>query len=327
MFPAKLQPGDEIRVIAPSTSMAMLKEKQIEIAVDRLHQLGFTVSFGKNVHVHDEFFSSSIEERLEDLHDAFRDQNVKGILTAIGGYNSNQLLKYIDYELIRANPKVFCGYSDITALSLAIYKKTGVITYSGPHFSSFGMVKGFEYTLHSFLDAVTNDSPYDISPSPFWSDDPWYLDQEHRTFVEQKHYHVIQEGSAEGRLIGGNLSTIHLLQGTEFMPSLKDAILFIEDDVETHPHRFDRELQSLLHLPDANDIRAILIGRFQKDSNMTDAALEKIIKSKRELKNIPVIGNVNIGHVQPIATIPIGAVATIRAKGTESEIIIEQREY
>lgn len=327
MFATKLQPGDEIRVIAPSTSMAMVKGKQVELAVERLNQLGFTVTFGKNVEVHDEFFSSSIEERLEDLYDAFRDPNVKGILTALGGYNSNQLLKYIDYDLIRKNPKVFCGYSDITALNLAIYQKTGLVTYSGPHFSTFGMKEGLDYTLQSFIDAVTNDSPYEITPSPFWSDDPWHLDQENRTYYEQCHYHVIQEGTAEGKLIGGNLCTLNLLQGTEFMPPLKDTIFFIEDDHESHPHSFDRDLQSLLHLPEAKGIKAILIGRFQKDSHMTETALEKIIQSKRELEGIPVIANVNIGHVHPFATIPIGATASIKAKGKDTEIIIEQVEW
>ncbi len=105
MFADKLQPGDEIRIIAPSTSMAMVKGKQIELAKDRFNKLGFSVSFGKNVEVHDEFFISSIEERLEDFHDAFRDQNVKGILSAVGGYNSNQLLNYLDYDLIKAESK------------------------------------------------------------------------------------------------------------------------------------------------------------------------------------------------------------------------------
>jgi muramoyltetrapeptide carboxypeptidase len=327
MFAAKLKPGDEIRIIAPSTSMAMVKGKQIEIAVERLNNFGFTISYGKNVEVHDEFFSSTIEERLEDLHAAFSDPNVKGIITATGGYNSNQLLKYIDYDLIKTNPKIFCGYGDITALSLAIYKNTGLVTYSGPNFSSFGMKEGFDYTLQSFLDAVTNDSPYEITPSSFWSDDPWHLEQEDRTFIEQSHYHVIREGKAEGKIIGGNLGAFNLLHGTEFMPSLKDSILFIEDDLESHPHRFDRDLQSLLHLPDANQIKAILIGRFQKDSNMTDAALAQIIRSKRELENIPVIANVNIGHVHPFVTIPIGATATIVAKGNDTEIIIDQVEY
>ncbi|CAM4051730.1 S66 family peptidase [Mesobacillus thioparans] len=326
MFAPKLVPGDEIRVIAPATSMVILKGAQLDLAVERLTQLGFKVTFGKNADAHDEFFSSSIEERIEDLHEAFADGNVKGILTVIGGYNSNQLLKYIDFDLIAANPKIFCGYSDITALQLAIYKKTGLVTYSGPHFSTFGVKHGLEYTLNSFLDAVTNDAPYEISPSETWSDDAWYLEQENRTFHENDGFMVIQEGEARGRLIGGNLGTMNLLQGTEFMPSLKDSILFIEDDEESHSRSFDRNLQSLLHLPDAGSIKALLIGRFQKNSNVTEEALRKIILSKEELRNIPIIANVNFGHVQPFATLPIGSFVTIKAASDETELFIEQDE-
>jgi muramoyltetrapeptide carboxypeptidase len=322
MLPNRLSPGDEIRVIAPSTSMAVIKGKQVELATQRLNQLGFTVTFGKHVEDHDDFFTTSIEQRIEDLHDAFRDPNVKGILTALGGYHANQLLKYIDYDLIKKNPKVFCGYSDITALNAAIYKKTGLVTYLGPFFSTFGVKYGIDYTLQSFLEAVTNDAPYEVYPSPAWSDDKWYLDQEERTFIEQENYLVIQEGDAEGKLVGGNLSTLHLLQGTEFMPSLKNCILFIEEDNEAHIHSFDRVLQSLLQLPDAASIKGILIGRFQNDSNVTEAAIKRVIATKTELKNIPVIANVNFGHVQPIATIPMGANAAISAKGTTTTITI-----
>ncbi|WP_282141698.1 S66 family peptidase [Cytobacillus oceanisediminis] len=325
MLAERLKPGDEIRVIAPSRSMAIIKGEQLRIAQERLNQLGFTITYGKNAELHDEFFSTSIEERIEDLHDAFTDPNVKGILTVIGGYNANQLLNYIDFEIIKNNPKILCGFSDITALQGAIYKKTGLITYSGPHFSSFGVKHGFEYTLDSFINAVTNDAPYEILASSDWSDDPWYLDQEDRHFIKNNGYTVIQEGDAEGRLIGGNLCTLNLLQGTEFMPSLKDSILFIEDDEESHALTFDRDLQSLLHLPDAQGIKGILIGRFQKNSQVTEEALRKIIESKKELHGIPVIADVNFGHVQPYATIPIGGRAAIKAKGFESEIWIEQR--
>lgn len=324
MLAERLKPGDEIRVIAPSRSMAIIKGEQLRIAQERLNQLGFTITYGKNAELHDEFFSTSIEERIEDLHDAFTDPNVKGILTVIGGYNANQLLNYIDFEIIKNNPKILCGFSDITALQGAIYKKTGLITYSGPHFSSFGVKHGFEYTLDSFINAVTNDAPYEILASSDWSDDPWYLDQEDRHFIKNNGYTVIQEGDAEGRLIGGNLCTLNLLQGTEFMPSLKDSILFIEDDEESHALTFDRDLQSLLHLPDAQGIKGILIGRFQKNSQVTEEALRKIIESKKELHGIPVIADVNFGHVQPYATIPIGGRAAIKAKGFESEIWIEQ---
>jgi muramoyltetrapeptide carboxypeptidase len=324
MLPKRLAPGDEIRVIAPSTSMALIKDKQIDLALERLTQLGFHITFGKNVYDHDEFYTTSIEDRLEDLHAAFRDPMVKGILTALGGYHANQLLKYIDFDLIKENPKVFCGFSDITALGAAIHTKTDLITYSGPHFSSFGVKHGLDYTLQSFLAAITNDAPYDVNPSETWSDDPWYLDQENRTFIKQESYIVIQEGEATGKLVGGNLCTLNLLQGTEFMPSLQDSILFIEDDEESHPHLFDRDLQSLLQIPEASGIKGVLIGRFQSATNMTDAAIKKIIASKQELRHLPVIANVNFGHAQPIATIPFGGHATITAKGSDTKIMIEQ---
>jgi muramoyltetrapeptide carboxypeptidase LdcA involved in peptidoglycan recycling len=325
MLPNRLAPGDEIRVIAPSTSLALIKGKQVEFAIERLTGLGFQVTFGKNAEDHDEFFSTSIEQRIEDLHEAFQNPRVKGILTALGGYNANQLLNYIDYDLIKNNPKVFCGYSDITALHAAIYKKTGLITYSGPFFSSFGIKSGFDYTLQYFLEAVTNDAPFDVNPSSFWSDDPWYAEQEDRTFHDQEGNLVLQEGTSAGKLIGGNLSTLNLLQGTEYMPSLSESILYIEDDEEAHIYNFDRQLQALLHTPDAKGIKGILIGRFQKGSNVTEAALRKVIKDKPELKDIPVIVNVNFGHVQPIATIPFGANACISAAGTDTKITIEQR--
>ena len=109
------------------------------------------------------------------------------------------------------------------------------------------------------------------------------------------------------------------------MPFLKNAILFIEDDRESYPQAFDRDLQSLLQQPGARDIQAILIGRFQKESNMTEEALRKIIASKKEIAHIPIIANVSFGHVQPMATIPIGCYATVSANKKETEIWIEQK--
>lgn len=124
--PEKLQPGDEIRVIAPSRSLSLLNTDKIEKARTVLNNLGFRISFSAHANEIDECSSSSIQSRVSDLHDAFSDQRVKGILTVLGGYNSNQLLSHLNYELIKANPKVFCGFSDITALSAAIYAKPGL---------------------------------------------------------------------------------------------------------------------------------------------------------------------------------------------------------
>jgi len=118
--PNKLHPGDEIRIIAPSRSLSLLREENINLAKAKLEKLGFKISFSKNCKETDLFMSSSINSRVEDLHEAFKDKNVKAILTVIGGFNCNQILKYLDYDLIKKNPKILCGYSDITALTNTI---------------------------------------------------------------------------------------------------------------------------------------------------------------------------------------------------------------
>ena len=135
IIPDRLKKGDEIRVIAPSRNINLLSEETMKIATSRLDELGFKVTFGKNVHneIDKNYYCSSIEDRVSDLHDAFRDKNVKAILTVIGGFNVNQILDYLDYDLIKNNPKIICGFSDITALLNSITTKTGLVTYYGPH--------------------------------------------------------------------------------------------------------------------------------------------------------------------------------------------------
>src|SRR3989344_5204892 len=289
MISQKLKKGDEIRVISPSKSMAIISESTREVIKKRLgEELGLKVTFSKHSEEMDEFGSSSVESRLEDIHEAFKDRNVKAILTTIGGFNSNQLLSGLDYKLIKSNPKIFCGYSDITALSNAIYKKTGLVTYSGPHFSSFGMLKGFDYTMDYFKKCLFEDKPFEVLPSEVWSDDPWYLDQEKRNFIKNDGNFAINQGEAEGVILGANLCTFNLLQGTEYFPDIKNAILFIEDDSESQRHHFDRDLQSLIHQPRFEKVKGIVIGRFQADSKIPNDILVKIIKSKPELKGIPV---------------------------------------
>jgi muramoyltetrapeptide carboxypeptidase len=333
MMPDKLKRGDEVRVIAPSRSMAILSQDVRERAQKRLESMGLTVTYGKHVEVCDEFVSSSVEERLQDLHEAFADKNVKGILTVLGGFNSNQLLRGIDYELIRSNPKILCGYSDITALSNAIYAKTGLIGFSGPHFSTFGMKKGAEYTIRLFQSCLLEGEagaareaeagPLQITPASEWSDDEWYLDQENRSFIPNEGYLLIQEGEAEGTLIGGNLCTLNLLQGTEYMPDLQGAILFIEDDRDVSPSTFDRDLQSLIHQPSFSGVKGIVIGRFQKASQMTREKLVWIIRSKPELAAMPVVANADFGHTSPMITFPIGGKAKVTASSGQVSLWIK----
>lgn len=322
MIPKKLKRGDEIRVISPALSLSIISKKIRELATKRLNELGFKLTFSTNSEEIDEFNSSSIKSRINDLHEAFSDNNVKGILTAIGGSNSNQILRYIDYEIIKSNPKVLCGYSDITALQNAIYTKTKLVTYSGPFFSTLGMAKGLDYTLGYFKKCVTSSRAFDVKPSRLWSDDSWYIDQERRKFIKSKGYLAINTGNAEGKIIGGNLCTFNLLQGTEYMPKLKDSILFIEDDDVTRAQVFDRDLQSLIHQPGFDGVKGILIGRFQKESKISDRTLTKIIKTKKELDTIPVLANIDFGHTTPHITYPIGGIAKLSAENRGIKLTI-----
>ena len=324
MIPNKLKAGDEVRVIAPSRSMAILGEDCKKIATERLEALGLKVTFGKHVMEYDvDYFAASMDARIADLNEAFRDKNVKAILTVIGGFNSNQILDYIDYEAIKENPKIFCGFSDITALSCSIHAKTGLVTYSGPHYSSFGMKKGFEYTLENFKKMFFQEDEFELTSSEEWSDDPWFMDQENRDFVKNDGMYVINEGDAEGDIVGGNLCTLNLLQGTEYMPNIENKILFLEDDDmagKIFLMEFDRNLQSLMHMPEFKTVKGIVLGRSQKATEMTKEKWIKMIKNKKELAHIPVIAGADFGHSTPIFTFPVGGRAILSAHGKDIKL-------
>ena len=329
MIPQKLKAGDEVRIITPSNGMNILGKDTIEIATQRLQDLGLKVTFGKYVYeTTGDYAMASVEHRVEDIESAFKDKNVKAILTAIGGLNTNQVLSYINYDIIKNNPKILCGYSDVTSLLDTIYAKTGLVTYYGPHFSTFGEKKGFEYTLEYFKKMFFEDEPIDIKPSKQWSCDAWYIDQENRNFIPNEGILLINEGNAEGTIVGGNLGSINLLQGTEFMPNLKNSILFLEyvaegEDKSSSYLMIDRLLQSIIHLPDFKYVKGLVLGRSIKEVEMTSDKWIKLIKSKKELENIPVIANYDFGHTTPMITFPIGGKAKIQAINGNVSLKIE----
>ncbi len=324
IFPPKLNKGDEVRIVAPSRSMAMISEETQNNANQLFSRLGLKLTFGKHIHESDNFISTNIDSRIEDLHNAFQDKNVKAIFTVIGGFNSNQLLDSLDWEIIKNNPKIFCGYSDITALQNAIYAQTGLVTYSGPHYSNFGDQKSFDYTLEYLNHCLFSEQPFEITPSNSWSDDPWYQNQEEREFIDNPGYIVINKGKAQGKLLGGNLCTLNLLQGTKYFPAFdEDIILFIEDDYDSHPVNFDRDLQSLIQQPGFDKVCGIIIGRFQKKSNFTNELLIQIVKIKNALQNIPVMANVDFGHTTPMVTLPVGGRIELFADKKPSITVIE----
>lgn len=314
IIPEKLQKGDKIMIVAPSRGLKLIGQDCRAIAEERFSEMGLTVVFAPNTTDENwnELGTGSVKQRADDIMTAFKDKSVKAIFTVIGGFNSNQILAHLDYDVIKANPKIICGFSDITALLAAIQAKTGLETYYGPHYSSVGMKLGCEYTLDYLQKMLFADAPVEVKPSAEWSDDPWYIDQDKREFIQNKGYWVLHEGKAEGKIVGGNLCTFNLLLGTDMRPAFeKDTILMIEDDAESYPAAFDRNLQALCYQPDFKNVKGLVIGRFQKGSNMSREMLEFIINNKPELKDIPVLANVDYGHTTPILTIPLGGHAIL----------------
>ncbi|PRD47775.1 S66 family peptidase [Sphingobacterium haloxyli] len=321
MIPKKLHQGDHIRVIAPADSLLpKLTTEIIERGVKRLNKLGLTVSFGKHIREVDEFKSTTVENRLEDLHEAFLDHTINGILALSGGTSSNQLLSHIDYNLIKSNPKIICGLSDITALVNAIYVKTGMVTYYGPHFSAIAASKDADYTLAYFKKCLMEEGPIKIMPSDIYYNTPWTEEQS-----VNSGYWIINGGKAEGTIIGGNFLTLNFIQGTEFAMRSdggKRLIYILEDNGAESANNVQNQLQSLLLQPNFSSVNGILIGRFRKESKVTRDLLTKIIKTKDELKNVPVIANVDFGHTVPIVTFPIGGSITIDATNNRADVFI-----
>jgi len=298
MIAPKLKQGDEIRVIAPSRSLSVVYEEIFRNALSYLEQQGFRVTFSKHSREKDDWDSSSVRSRVEDIHEAFLDDNVKAILTAIGGFNVNQILEHIDYEIIRQHPKIICGYSDITALLNAIYAKTGLIAYHGAHFSTFGFDMEAKYTQRAFFDCVMKSKSITVKPSQAANE-----------------YTVIQRGSCEGTIIGGNLCTLNLLQGTQFMPQADEIVLFLEDDNimgDYFVYELDRNFQSLLQAYGAERIKGVVFGRFDDSCKMNTDTVKRIIADKLP-KDIPVMFGVDFGHVFPMITLPIGGKVRIDA--------------
>lgn len=325
LYPSPLQSGDTVMVIAPSSPSTYIRENVMQTAKQRFDDLGLHAVFAPNFHS-DLFISTpeSIQNRVDDIHTAFADKTVKGIFTILGGHHCNQLLDLLDFDLIKNNPKVFCGFSDITALNNAILSQTGLVTFCGPHYSSFGMLHGFEFTMDAFKKAIMHEDDFDISVSTEWSDDPWYRDQENRTFIKNAGAVVMHDGTAHGHLIGGNLSTFALLQGTKYMPSdFDDIILFIEDDSESSEDTFIRQLNGVLMQDFANKIRGILVGRFQKETNPNTLTIYQTIQNR--MPNVPVIMDLDFGHTTPLLTIPTGAWCEINASDNNFEITISRK--
>lgn len=277
--------------------------------VQRLEKLGLQVSFGKYIDEQNEFDTASVEHRLEDLHTAFKDPNVNAILSANGGSSANQLLKNIDYNLIKNNPKIFCGLSDLTEITSSLYQKADLVTYYGPHFSMLSASKIMDHSIENLRKTLFSEEPVTLHPSEFYLNSKFEDD-----LILNDPFWTINEGHAEAKCLGGNLMTFNFLLGNSFMPSFKNCILYLEENHIVDKKGVQKELQEILNHPDGETIKGLIIGRFQRKTGMTRDLLTKMIKSKKELQGIPVIGNIDFSHTAPMVSIPFGGKMRISAE-------------
>ena len=318
MLPEKINAGDEIRVIAPARSASDIDEAVLARAQTALESLGLKVSFSQYAFSRSQRGCPTDVEKVEDLHAAFLDPNVKGVLTAIGGFNSNQLLGRIDWDIIRANPKIFAGFSDITVLNHAILAKTGLVTFATPNFYCFGLPPESNYSLEYFRRCLFAGQPetYKVRASKEFYDYAWDYDEKSpRSKIVNGGMKIIQPGQASGTLLGGNLCSLNLLNGKEDFPRIKgDIILCLEDDsYDSIPETFERNLQSLIQQPYFRQVKAILFGRFQRESIAANDSLAAIISSKKIGSNIPIVSNLDFGHTDPKFSYKIGGWASVEA--------------
>ncbi|NQP55216.1 LD-carboxypeptidase [Streptococcus suis] len=307
----RLKKGDHIRVVSPSSSIESIGGFEANVAAKKkLEALGFRLSFSEHYFENDMFDSAPIASRVADLEAAFADESVDAILTTIGGFNCNELLPYLNFDLIARNPKIFCGYSDTTALLNAIYAKTGMQTYMGPSYSSFKMREGQDYQTQAWLNAVTQDS-FTLEPSEEWSSDAWYIPDAPRTFFPTE-WKVYNPGQASGVAIGGNISTLNLLTGTEFAPRPDKYVLFLEEAEDDDYLIIARHLTALLQT--YPNPQAVVFGRFPKETKLTEEILLTILDKHPILKKVPVLYDLDFAHTQPLFTITIGGQVEIDTK-------------
>ena len=299
--PKRLSAGDTIGLIAPSSSITDTKLKK---AIGNMESLGLKVKLGKHIKEINGYLAGTDAQRLEDLHDMFADDSVDGIWCIRGGYGAGRILPKINYKLIKKNPKVFIGYSDVTALTQAIYQETGLICFHGPVASSTFS----EYTM-KHLKAVLMH-PMKMHTFEYAEDNDSVEDKSYRT-------EVIRAGRATGELIGGNLSLLASMIGTKYHWNVKNKLVFIED-IGEKPYRIDRMLTQLLQTSNLEKAAGIILGVFEDcEAGESDRSLTlmETLKGQLEPLGIPVIYGLSFGHIKNHFVMPLGVKAMMDTKG------------
>ena len=296
--PKRLAKGDTVAVIAPASGVA---PEEFEKALQNLDDLGFKTKVGKSARARNGFLAGTDKERLDDLHRAFGDAAVKAVWCVRGGYGAARFLPALNFTLIKKNPKIFIGYSDITALHTAIYQNTGLVTFHGPVAASTFS----DYSKNHVINILMNPSaPYKIELAP------------ENAALESNLFktEIITAGKCRGELIGGNLSLLTALAGTPFaLRNLKGKILFVED-VNEQPYRIDRMLTQLRQSVDLRQLAGIALGVFEgcnpRDATASQSLIE-VLKDRLGDLGVPVIYGLSFGHIRDQFTLPVGIKAEL----------------
>ena len=302
ILPPKLNIGDTIGVVAPSNPIIGDNIEELNRAKEIAEKSGFKVKYSKNLFSNTNGYCSTAKEKAEDINEMFADKNIKMIWCAKGGNNSNSTFEYLDYELIRQNPKIICGYSDITSLTNIITEKTGLVTFSGTNFKTIATDEtdfSYKQALSRFVDGSLKIEP------------------------ENEKYIRIQEGKAEGELIGGNLSLTKELVCGKYLIDFTDRILFLEElGYESDPAVVSNSLYYMKQNGVFDKIKGLWIGNYEHQSGIT---LEKIILDVLENKyKFPIIKSNNFGHIENKIVIPIGTKAEINTNENIKIKLIEK---
>lgn len=333
--PDKLQKGDTIGIISPSSGLASLVPHRVRRGVETLEGLGFRVRLSPNALEKENYTSGTPEARAADINAFFADTSIKAIMAMIGGYHTNQLLSHLDFTLLRNNPKIIIGYSDMTVLHLALQKETGLTTFYGPALlTQFGEYPEIlSYTKEYFLKAISLDLPVgNIEPSILWTDEllNWLrLDdvKRPRRLNPNRPRMWLRKGKATGALNGGCITSLQHLRGTKYWPDFSGSLFFWDipeskDLVHGVSCDIIDSLLTDLELSDVfGQIAGMIVGKPYGYNDTEEELLRKIILERTKRYSFPILYNVEIGHVDPIITIPLGASAHIDSEKNLFQIL------
>ena len=327
ILPYKINKGDTIGIFSPSYPASATWINGISRDVLFLQEKGFNIKYGSLTGKKDFYRSGSIKERADELNELIVSPDVKCIMSVAGGCVSNSLLPYINYDYLLKNPKIIIGFSDVTAILLAVYAKTGLITYYGPNLSCFGRKPPLHFETYQYMQNIISEphkAPYILSAPIHWTEDYIDADEDIEYTMFENNMVTLNNGIAEGRLIACNLNTLMGFMASEYMPEIKNGdILLIEDkglDAETMEKEY-----SMLKISGIFDkIGGLIIGK-QIDFNNRGTGRKhyEILQEVMGRIDFPVLAEFDCSHSMPMLTVPIGC--KIKLDATKHQVILLEK--